>query len=102
MTRSSANYRIVQGQLTPSRKPALILGLNFNHNPVLKAIFKGAAATAVSGEEPFQPFYACRVAAGMDPALARLTVARKLATLVLPLGKQGEPFNAEPLKSPAA
>lgn len=102
VSRSSANYRLVQGQVTPSRKPALILGLNLNHNHVLKALFKDAAATAVSGPGPFQEFYACRVAAGMDPALARLTVARKLATVLLILWKKGERFNAEHLKPQAA
>ncbi|MGH9449693.1 MAG: IS110 family transposase [Terriglobia bacterium] len=102
VTRSSANYRLVEGQLTPSRKPALILGLNWNHNHALKALFKDAAATAVSRQGPFQEFYARRVAAGMDPAIARVTVARKLATLVLELWKKGECFNAEHLKPQAA
>lgn len=102
VTRSSANYRIVQGQLRLSRKPALILGLNLNHNHVLKALFKGAAATAVSRQGPFQEFYARQLAAGRDPEIARVAVARKLATIVLILWKKGERFNAEHLKPQAA
>jgi transposase len=102
VTRSSADYRIVQGQLRPSRKPALILGLNRNHNHVLKALFKDAAATAVSREGPFREFYARQLAAGRDPEIARVTVARKLATIVLILWKKGERFNAEHLKPQAA
>jgi transposase len=102
VTRSSANYQLVCGQLTRSRKPALILGLNWNHNPVLKAIFKAAAATAVSRPGALQEFYARQLAAGRDPEIARVTVARKLASIVLILWKKGERFNAEHLKPQAA
>lgn len=102
VTRSTANYRIVQGQLTPARKPALALGLNRNHHHTLKALLKAAAATAVSREGPFQDFYARQLATGKDPEIARVMVARKLATLVLTLWKKGECFNAEHLKPQAA
>ena len=61
VTRSSANYRVVGGELTRSRKPALILGLNWNRNHLLKAIFKAAAATAVSQGGPFREFYVRRL-----------------------------------------
>ena len=102
VTRSSANYRIVEGQLTRARKPALILGLNLNHKHVLKALFKDASATAVSRQGPFWEFYARRLAQGSDPEIARVTVARKLASIVLILWKKGERFNAEHLKPQAA
>lgn len=100
--RSSADYRMIDGQLTGSRKPALILGLNWNYHHELKAVFKSAAATAAAQPGPFQNFYTLRVARGMDPRMAQLTVARKLATLVLELWKKGERFNAEHLKPQAA
>ena len=102
VSRSSANYRIVKGQLTRAGKPALILGLNLNHNHVLKALFKDAAATAVSRQGPWREFYARQLAPGSDPAIARVTVARKLATIVLTLWKKGERFNAEHWKPQAA
>jgi transposase len=102
VSHSTANYGFAQGQLTRSRKPALILGLNRNHNPVLKDVFKGAATTAVAKPGPFQEFYARQLAAGQSPEIARVTVARKLATIVLTLWKKGERFNAEHLKPQAA
>jgi len=80
----------------------LILGLNLNHNHVLKEIFKDAAATAVSRQGPFREFYARQLATGKDPEIARVIVARKLATIVLTLWKKGERFNAEHLKPQAA
>jgi hypothetical protein len=101
VSRSTANHRFVKGQVVPSRKPALILGLNRNHNPVLKDVFKGGAATAVSKPGPFQEFYARQLTDGEDPDIARVTLARKLATIVLTLWKKGERFNAEHLKPQA-
>jgi transposase len=102
VTRSSADYRAVNGQLTRSRKPVLILGLNANHNHALKAVFKDAAATAVARCQPFQEFYTRWVAQGMKPELARVTLARKIASVTLTLWKKGERFNVEHLKTQAA
>ena len=69
---------------------------------MLKAIFKDAAATAASRPGPFREFYARPLATGKEAEIARVIVARKLATLVLTLGKKGERFNAEHLKPQAA
>lgn len=102
VTRSSADYQLLNGQLTRSRKPVLILGLNANHNHLLKAVLKDAAATSVARGGVLQSFYTRRVERGMKPELARLTLARKIATLTLTLWKKGERFNAEHLKSQAA
>jgi transposase len=102
VTRSSSDYQLVNGQLTRSRKPVLILGLNANHNHPLKAIFKDAAVSALAHPGPLQEFYAARVAQGIKPELARLTLARKIASLTLNLWKKGERFNAQHLKAQAA
>jgi transposase len=50
-TRSSADYRFVEGELRRAKKPVLIRGLNRDHNHDLKNIFKSAATTA-SGSPP--------------------------------------------------
>jgi len=102
VSRSTANYRMVEGQLARSPKPALILGLNLNHNHLLKALFKDAAATAVSRPGPFQEFYARQFAQGSHPEIARVTVARKLATIVLTLWKKGGRFDAAYLQAQQA
>jgi len=102
VTRTSADYQMLDGQVTRSRKPALVLGLNANHNHVLKGLFKDAAVTARTRPGPFKDFYATRVAEGMEPEMASLTLARKIATLALTLWKKGECFNAEHLKAQAA
>lgn len=101
VTRSSADYQVVKGELVPSRRPALILGLNANHHHGVKALFKDAAASAITRPGPLREFYDRRIAQGMKPELARLTLARKIAATVLHLWKKGERFNAAYLKPQA-
>jgi len=101
-TRSSADYRFVNGQLERARKPVWIRGLNLNHNHDLKNVFKSAAITASARPGPFGTFYEGLLAKGMLPAMARLTLARKIAAITLSLWKKGEAFDAEQLKRQAA
>jgi len=97
-TYDSAQYRYVEGQLQRSRKPQQIRGLHKNHNHDLKAIFKGAATKASSGANPLHDFYHALLAKGMEPSMARLTLARKIAAITLTLWKKGECFDAEKLR----
>jgi transposase len=101
-TYASGEYRFVEGQLKRSKKPLAIRGLNANHNHDLKNLFLGAALNAVITGGPFQEFYAALVARGMKPAMARLTLARKIATITLLVWKKGVRFDAEHLKQQAA
>jgi hypothetical protein len=55
----------------------------------LKNLFQSAATTASTMEGPFREFYQARVANGMQPALARLKLARKMAAIALILWKKG-------------
>ena len=97
-TRSSGEYRYVQGQLQRSHKPVAPRGLNTNHNHDLKSIFKGAAVKASSAAGPFQDFYLALLTKGMKPTMARLTLARKIATISLLVWKKGVCFDAGQLK----
>ncbi len=101
-TRSSADYRFQGGQLVRRNKPVFIRGLNRNHNHELKNLFKGAAIAASAREGPFRTFYEGLLGKGMVPAMARLTLARKIAAITLCIWKKGETFDAEHLKSQAA
>jgi transposase len=101
-TRSSADYRIVAGQIRRNPKPVLITGLNFHHSHELKNIFKAAATTACVRSGPFHDYYQGLIAKGMQPAMARLTLARKIATIALTLWKKGERFDPTELQSQAA
>ena len=101
-TYTSGEYRFVAGQLQRSKKILAIRGLNINHNHDLKNIFKGAATRAAATTGPFRDFYEACVARGMKPHLARLTLARKIAAIVLIVWKRGVCFDAEHLKQQAA
>jgi hypothetical protein len=101
-TRISAEYRLVEGPVRRSKKLLCIRGLNKDHNPDLKGLFKGAATMASTRPGPFQDFYQAALAKGIKPTMARLTLARQIAALTLTLGKKGESFDAEQLKSQAA
>src|SRR6266853_5928259 len=97
-TRDSAQHRYVGGQLQRSKKPQQVRGLNQNHNHDMKAIFKSAATMASSREGAFHDFYQGLLTKGMKPAMARLTLARKIATITLIVWKKGAHFDAKQLK----
>jgi hypothetical protein len=101
-TRISAEYSYAEGQLRRSKKLLSIRGLNKDHNHDLKGLFKAAATMASVRPGPFQDFYQALLAKGMKPALARLTLARKIAAITLTLWKKGEGFDPEKLKPQAA
>jgi transposase len=101
-THSSADYRKVQGQLERSSKQVSVRGLNRDCNHDLKNLFKSAATIASVKPGPFQQFYAALVAKGMRPEMARLTLARKIATIVLIVWKKGVNFDAQYLKPQTA
>ena len=101
-TRSSADHRLVDGQLQRSKKQISVRGLNPDCNHDLKNLFKGAAIVASSKPGPFQEFYAALLAKGMRPEMARLTLARKIATIAWIVWKKGVCFDAQHLKPQTA
>lgn len=70
-------------------------GLNRNHNRTLKRVFKGAATTVITrrGADPLHAHYERLLAAGTKPNLAKLTVARKIAAIVLSMWKHEEVYD---------
>jgi len=101
-THSSADYRKVQGQLERTKKQVSVRGLNRDCNHDLKNLLKSAATIASVKPGPFQEFYAALVAKGMRPEMARLTLARKIATIVWIVWKKGVSFDAQYLKPQTA
>jgi transposase len=97
VTRSSADQDFAGGQLRRRAKAPRTRGLNRNHNPMLKSIFKGAATAAAAKEGPLQEIYKACVARGTKPEMAALTLARKIASIALRLWKKGERWDPEKL-----
>ena len=71
-------------------------GLNRNRQPTLKSVFKGAAldvATRMTSH-PLHADYQRLLAQGTKPSLARLTMARRIASAVLAMWKNQEVYNS--------
>ena len=100
--RDSGEYRIVDGHVERRKRPAQIRGLNWNHNHELKNLFKSAATSASASNGVFREFYLGLLKKNMQPEMARLTLARKIAAITLKIWKKGEAFDAEQLKPQAA
>jgi transposase len=76
-------------------------GLNRNFNHTLKRIFKGAATTVIGrGEDdPVYPHYERLLDGGTKPNLAKLTIARQIAAIVLALWRSGEAYDPKRLEA---
>ena len=96
-THDSGEYRWVRGKLQRNRERITVRGLNDNHNRDLKNLFKSAAISASTRPGPLQDFYIARVAKGIRPTMARLTLARKIATITLTIWKKGVSFDPQNL-----
>ena len=94
VTRSSADYRIVEGKIVKSQKKVGTRGLNRNHNPRLKQVFKSAALTSLCYEECLA-YYQRLVKGGTRPELARVSVARKLAAAALAIWQRKEKYDPQ-------
>jgi len=90
VTRSSADQEIVEGKLRRRKRAPLTRGLNPNHNRVLKNVFKGAANAAAAKPGPLKVWYDRCVAGGVREEMAKLTLARKIVSIMLRLWKKGE------------
>jgi len=76
-------------------------GLNSNFNRTLKKIFKGAATSVIrqaSEQEPLYEHYLRLLDGGTKPNLAKLTIARQIATITLALWRTGEPYDPSRLQ----
>jgi len=95
--RSSADQEYRNGKLQRSRKAPITRGLNRNHNPLLKSVFKGAATAASAKAGPLGEYYQASLARGVKEDLAKVTLARKIAAVVLRLWKKGELWDPKKL-----
>lgn len=94
VTHMSSEYEVIEGCRRRRNKPLQTRGLNNNFNRGLKAAFKGAAVTAIE-DEPFKKYYTRLIDNKMRPEMAQLTVARKIAAIVLTMWKKGDSFDPE-------
>lgn len=99
VTESSAEYEFRRGRPVRRHRKPRTRGLNKNHNPVLKDVFKSAATASIGRPGPFRDLYDGMVGRGMREEMARLTLARKFAAVTLRLWKRGEAFDPDMLSA---
>ncbi len=97
VTYSSADQEFIDGRLRRRHKAPLTRGLNRNHNPILKSVFKGAASAATAKAGPLRDSYEASLARGVDEDLAKVTLARKIVSVALRLWKKGELWDPKKL-----
>jgi len=95
VTRTSSDW--VQAESGWQRAPVTqTRGLNRTCNRTLKGVFKGAATTVLQCRSPevLQEKYERLLEAGTKPNLAKLTIARKIAAIVLAMWKSNTRYQA--------
>lgn len=95
VTRSSADWaRDMRGKWV-RQDVVQTVGLNRNRQPQLKAVFKGAATTIINNmpEHPLHLDYQRLLTAGTKPNLAKVTLARRIAAIVLAMWKHQEVYD---------
>jgi transposase len=72
------------------------------HNHQLKAIFKGAATTVIMQvhDDPLYQDFERLTAGGTKPNLAKVTLARKIAAIVLAMWKKEEVYDSDKHRKP--
>jgi hypothetical protein len=95
--RSSADWeQMPDGKWQKVRKP-MTRGLNLNFNRMLKDVMKGAATTVIEqrGDEPLYLEFLRQLEGGTNPNLAKVTLARKIAAILLRMWKDEEKYDPQ-------
>jgi len=95
-TWSSSDWeQTADGSWIKKKRKKATRGLNRNFNPMLKDIMKGAATTVIAraNEEPLHNHYQQLLDGGTKPNLARLTIARQIASIVLSMWRSQEVYD---------
>jgi transposase len=95
VTRSSSDW-VRDGQRWVRAQTAQTRGLTRVRNPLLKCVFKGAATTVIQMKDhPLSADYRRLLDAGTKPNLAKLTLARRIAAIVLAMWKKEEVYDSQ-------
>jgi transposase len=97
VTESSSDWEPAAGGQWRAKGRALTRGLNRNRHPLMKEVFKGAASSVLqrSPDASICGVYHRLVKAGTRESLARVTLARRIAAVVLALWKNQEVYDPE-------
>ena len=93
VTRTSSDW-VLENDGWKRKKIQQTRGLNLDHNRVLKGIMKGAATSiTLQRSGPLREHYDRLLTNGTKPNLAKLTIARQIAAIVLAMWKREEKYD---------
>jgi len=92
VNRTTSDYEIINGRVQKKVCKGSTRGLNRDYSRILKRVYKSAALQA-SSHKLLGPIYEALLKKGLDPAMARLTIARRLASTSLTIWKKEEKFD---------
>lgn len=95
VTKSSSDFVPTPDGRFVRKKWKATRGLNRNCNKFLKSIYKSAAKDAIAKYPSWKAYYEALVNRGLEPEIARVTVARKLAAISLILWKKGQRYDSK-------
>lgn len=90
-TRSSGDHRVTDGRIIA--RPQLGRGLTRNYNPELKRVLKDIALAASLGKGPLREFFDAHLARGLSVPVARIVLARRIASTVRALLRDRTAFD---------
>jgi transposase len=95
VTRSSADWVRGKDGKWERSQVRQTRGLTRKRHPLLKSVLKGAATTVITQlpEHPLHKDYERMLEAGIKPNLAKLTLARRIAAMVLAMWKRQEVYD---------
>lgn len=95
VTRSSADWVRGKDKRWERSQVQQTRGLTRKRHPLLKSVFKGAATTVIAQlpDHPLHKDYERMLEAGIKPNLAKLTIARRIAAMVLSMWKHQEVYD---------
>lgn len=89
---TSSEFIEIGGQIIKKQKKTSTRGLNRNHHPFLKGLFKGAAITILQ-DAAWRAYYDQMIEKKKRPEMARLSIARKIAAVTLAVWQQHEDYD---------
>jgi len=92
ISRSSSDHRLVDGRVVQDPRPSRALA--FNYNPQLKKVLKDIALAGSRARGPIRNLYEIHLARGLTPAVARIVIARRVASTARAIIRDRVAFDA--------
>ena len=92
VNRTTSDHEIINGRIRKKVRKNSTRGLNRDYSRILKRVYKSAALQATN-HKLLKPVYQSLLEKGLQPAMARLTLARRLSSTSLTIWKKEAKFD---------